>query len=143
MRSAFRRGELIDPVIFGRNMAKVFMCYPRQIVLIVCDPTTGVPAVQDWLPSIAQVKAACDTEIAYLHRVARYRNWGNRATLELAKDEPVKPTMQQLKAKFGPNWGIKTADEENRPESRSAMSKEQLQEHYSKYNLGKKIREES
>jgi hypothetical protein len=137
---SFRRGELIDPVIFGRNMAKIFTCYPRQIALVVCDPVKGMPSMQDWIPSLAQVKAACDAEIAQLHRIIRFRNWGKPANLELTKDEPVRPTMEQLKAKYGPNWGIASEDDPKRPEPFKMLSMKQLDEHYRKQSLDKTMR---
>lgn len=52
------------------------MCYPPEVVKAVANPSTGLPSRSQWLPSIAEVKAACETligpEIRRREREARY-----------------------------------------------------------------------
>jgi hypothetical protein len=139
---SFRRGELVDTAIYARKMANVLMSYPRDIALLVCDPLRGLPATQDWIPSIAQLKSALDSKVAELERIRRYLNWGKKSeVLELTKEEP-RPTMQQLVEKYGPNWGIKSDNDGLRDPS-PGMSKNELRDHYSKYQLAKRKRDET
>lgn len=46
--------------------------YPPAIMETVCDPRSGLPSRVNWLPTVAEVKSACNTEAARLERVQRY-----------------------------------------------------------------------
>jgi hypothetical protein len=37
--------------------------YPEAIVQKVCDPLRGLPAGDEWLPSIARIRVACEREM--------------------------------------------------------------------------------
>ena len=88
--------------------------YSYEIVQFVCDPFTGLPGQLKWMPSVAEVKAACNARADELAKIRRYQNWGKPLA---ASDKPAgetdaarKPTLEQLKAKYGPNWGIDVKD---------------------------------
>lgn len=60
-----------DPEVAMRAFVAVFMRYPENVVVAVTEPATGMPAKLKWPPSIAEVVAACDIEIAPMLRQLR------------------------------------------------------------------------
>ncbi|UFW91011.1 hypothetical protein BjapCC829_21715 [Bradyrhizobium barranii] len=98
-------------------IAAVLQCYAPDVVQHVCDPRTGVPGKLKWMPSVAEVKSACDDRMAEKARKRRFENWGlnnvDADERERMKDQGLlppprerRPTLDELKAKYGPNWGI-------------------------------------
>jgi hypothetical protein len=57
---AYRKGECEDPEIFVRSVASIFAAYPREVVMRVTDPLDGIQTKIKWLPSVAEVKEACE-----------------------------------------------------------------------------------
>lgn len=51
------------------------------------------------------------------------------------------PDVPALKAKHGPNWGLKTLDKPER-KPKPAPTVEELREHYAKHGLGFKPKEQ-
>ena len=49
-------------------------------------------------------------------------------------------TLEYLKAKYGPNWGLKVDDRERKPPE-PAPTLDELKAHYEKFNLGFKPKE--
>jgi hypothetical protein len=56
----YRRSDVGDPEIFTRAVIAVFMRYPESVVVPVTEPATGLPAKLKWLPSIAEIREACE-----------------------------------------------------------------------------------
>ncbi len=42
--------------------------YPLEIVKAVIDPRNGIPSKSKWLPTIAEIKEACEAEMAPIRR---------------------------------------------------------------------------
>ncbi|MET4238571.1 hypothetical protein [Bradyrhizobium sp. RT10b] len=92
--------------------------FPPDIVQHVCDPRTGLPGKMKWMPSVAEVKEACEARSAEKARHKRFENWGKNdddaEERERMKDQgrlppppPEKrPTLAALQEKYGPNWGL-------------------------------------
>jgi hypothetical protein len=107
----YRRGEAHDPRAFVSGIAAAFTCYPKAIVRTAVDPRIGIPRRLQWEPSVAEVHAFCEGEMRHLAaELARHqRTESLRRQIERRKDDPDKserPTLKQLKAKYGPTWGI-------------------------------------
>lgn len=79
--------------------------YPDDVVIYITDPRTGVQRHAKWPPTISEVIAACDERIAYKERMDRFRNWGYNEPLLEAPTGP-KPTYEELKNKYGKNFGL-------------------------------------
>jgi hypothetical protein len=111
----WRKDDAHNPETFGVAVAAVFTLYSPDVVQYVCDPRVGLPKTHKWAPAIAEVHEALANRVADLHRKKRYENWGRNdpEQRERLKDQGllpppvvVKPTLEELKAKYGPNWGI-------------------------------------
>jgi hypothetical protein len=74
-----------------------------------------------WPPTISEIVEACNDRMADLARQERFRNWGKSETLLLDPPEQSKPTLDELKAKHGPNWGINVEDPEAKPKAQAPV----------------------
>ena len=129
----YRTGEANNPETFGAAIAAVLSDYPLDVVQYVCDPRTGLPSSSTWMPNCAEVKAACNERVAWLHKVERFQNWGKKP-LEIEPPREDRPTITELKEKYGENWGLTSLDEPKR-KPKPAPTKEELAVHYREYNL--------
>jgi hypothetical protein len=68
MLGCYRRDEAADPEIFTRATIAVLAEYPHWCVIAVTDPAKGVPSRLKWLPSIAELKEACEAQVGHLRR---------------------------------------------------------------------------
>ena len=56
----YRASEANDAEVFVTGAARMLAEYPEAVVLRVCDPVRGLPATNKWLPSIAEIREACE-----------------------------------------------------------------------------------
>jgi len=80
--------------------------YPNDVIVYITDPRTGVQRHSKWPPTISEIVEACDARIAELKRNERYRNWGKNDALLLDGPRENRPTLEEMKAKYGENWGL-------------------------------------
>src|ERR1700674_4297464 len=66
--ACYRKDEAHDPEMYVAALAAVLSDYPEYIINYVADPRTGITASCKWLPSVAEVKTACDAEMAKIGR---------------------------------------------------------------------------
>jgi hypothetical protein len=81
--------------------------YPTDVIIYITDPRTGVQRACKWPPTIAEIIEACDKRMHEKARRAEFENWGQRnepPQLEAPRHE--RPTLAQLKEKYGEHWGI-------------------------------------
>jgi hypothetical protein len=64
MLGCYRQNDAGDPKIFVSAVASVLTHYPESVVMLVTDPVKGLPGKLKWLPSVAEVREACEAEIA-------------------------------------------------------------------------------
>jgi hypothetical protein len=111
----FRKGEANDPGTYVTSVAYVLSRYSDDIIVAATDPRTGLASTTDWLPTIREVTAACEMLSAEAAEFAR-RDQIIRETLALRKaadgDRAERLTMDELRARHGPNWGFKGQREE-------------------------------
>jgi hypothetical protein len=108
----FRRGEANDPEVYATAVAAVLATYPEAVVKRVTDPVTGLPGRLQWLPTIAEVRGACEAEMRPI-REARERERRERSLLLGApeEDRSNRPTLEDLQAHCGgPDWGLKRGE---------------------------------
>lgn len=103
--SAYRKNDLANAEGFIAQLAAVLELFPQEVVDYVTDPRTGVQSHIKWLPSIAEVRSACDERMAQL-RAKHDREYPALPAPEI--DRSGRETLEQLKARCGPNWGLKT-----------------------------------
>jgi hypothetical protein len=105
----YRTGEAADPDVYVTGVAATLARYSEDVVWTVTDPRTGLPSRSNWLPTIAEVRAACEAEIAPQRRAEeRQQRYGaTRALLvshvpDDAERERVNRLIDKLKAELNP-----------------------------------------
>lgn len=102
------------------GIAAVLTHYPRMVTASVADPLKGVPAKCKFIPTAADVIAWCETESAWLkwvHEVDQRERDTRKAAREAAEaaerleaSRARRPTLDELRARYGPTWGITDPD---------------------------------
>lgn len=77
--------------------------YPNEVILYITDPRTGIQRHSKWPPTIAEIIVACDKRMQHLARMAPRKK---AEPLALGPPNEERPTLAELKAKYGDNWGI-------------------------------------
>ena len=62
LMACYRKDDATNPEIYAAALTSVLCCYSEEIVRHVTDPRTGIASRDKWLPSIAEVRAACDNQ---------------------------------------------------------------------------------
>ena len=107
---AYRRGEAADPETYISSVGLVLAEYEPWVISRVTDPRIGIASNLKFLPTVAEVKAACEAEMAPVYRENARRKvdeeWRQRRA-EAEVDRGNRPTYAELQAKYGgKNWGI-------------------------------------
>jgi hypothetical protein len=88
--SCWRRDGVDNPELYLKSAAGILADYPASCGEAVCNPTKGLPSRLQWLPSLAELKAALEQEDAprrrALEREARYAE--TRKLLAAPEPEP-------------------------------------------------------
>lgn len=101
-----------DPKTYMMALAAVLCEYPAWVVERVSDPRTGIARRIRFLPTVAELIADCE-ELLQPVRAERHR----RAVIaqQLAERKAIaaptradRPTLEELKKRYGPNWGLRT-----------------------------------
>jgi hypothetical protein len=107
----YRKDDAADPETYAGAVAAVLAEYSPDIVQRVTDPRSGLPSRLQWLPSVKEVRDACE-ELDARHRSAIERQKRESEQLAARKAEAEhrerRPTLDELKAKHGPNWGLQS-----------------------------------
>jgi hypothetical protein len=70
----YRASEANDPETFIAAAAAMLARYPTEIVIAVTDPVCGLASTNKWLPSIAEVREACEQAMAPRYVEERRQN---------------------------------------------------------------------
>ena len=57
---SFRTGDATDPEVYAGAVIAVLADYPDDVIELVVDPRSGLPSRMNWLPTIAEIKSACE-----------------------------------------------------------------------------------
>lgn len=116
LAGCYRKDDAADPETYLMAVSAVLAEYAPDIVSQVTDPRSGLPSRLNWLPSVKEVRDACE-EIDQRRRRMAEAAAREREQLEARrKDEAakaIKPTLEQLRDKYGPNWGLAAPVEED------------------------------
>lgn len=134
MLDCFRTGGANSGEVFIAGMANVLSKYPASVIEAVTDPGSGIPVKQNWQPSLKEVRDACEAEMEPIRRRERQQKIVAETLAERDVDKSDRPTREEMQAKYGKNWGLKSLDEpEHKP--KPAPTKEELAAHYREYGL--------
>lgn len=114
MFGCYRKDDAADPETYSAAVAAVLAEYGPDIVQRVTDPRSGLPSKQNWLPTVKEVRDACEEIDGRRRRMAESAE-REREQLSARKAFGAKPrpTLEELKEKHGPRWGL-IAEEENK-----------------------------
>lgn len=84
----YRRDEANDPETYASGVAAILSDYPRSIIEYVTDARTGIPSKLKWPPSPAEVKEACEAELARMRRMQQPASRVRRSTYEAPDRRP-------------------------------------------------------
>lgn len=56
----FRSGDAADPEVYVTAVGAVLSRYPEDVVRQVTDPVRGLPGRSKWLPTVSEVREACE-----------------------------------------------------------------------------------
>lgn len=121
---SFRKADADDPETFTAGCLRLFTAYPPAAVQFVVDPVTGLVGRSEWLPSMKAIRDALEAWEAEQARIRGFEKQAQAAEQQIAErkawqeSQQRKPTLQEMKAKYGENWGLITADKEN-PEAKA------------------------
>jgi len=131
----YRTGEANDPETYVAAITAILARYPQDVVTSVTHPVTGLPSKKSWLPTVKEVVDACnEAHEPTLQNELRMKRIKEQLEAREREERGERPTLEQLKAKYGPNWGIGEQEEAKR-DVKSAPTIEQLSHHYQHYNL--------
>ena len=77
----YRTGDATDPEVYAGAVIAVLADYPDDVIERVVDPRNGIPSRMNWLPTVAEIKSAC--EDLYGHR-RRNDEWNAGAAKQIA-----------------------------------------------------------
>jgi hypothetical protein len=136
MLDCFRTGEANNPEVFVTAIAATLARYPDQVIYDVTDPRTGIPSKISWMPTIKDVREACDRAYAPIQQqVERERRIAEQLAAREAEENKPRPTLEQLQAKYGKDWGLMTKEPRSDLPAYKAPTKEELAAHYREYGL--------
>src|SRR5437879_1072057 len=73
MFGCYRRAEASDPEIYAAATAAVLSEYSQDVIDYITDPRTGLPSTSKWLPSVYEVRQACNEHADHLRKLEQYR----------------------------------------------------------------------
>lgn len=103
MFGCYRKGDANDPETYTLAIAAVLAEYTPDVVRQVTDPRSGLPSRLKWLPSVSEVKEACDDLVRSKQPAADA--WGDAAAAQLAarkhenQARAAAPTREEMKTK--------------------------------------------
>jgi hypothetical protein len=130
---SFPHARPADPAAYIVNLAATLTGFPAVVVDYVTGPGTGIQAEpgRTYLPTPGEVAKACRERMAHLRALhdaqeapkrAEERKAARKAEEEARK---ARPSLDDLKAKYGPNYGLKTTDDVENEERREKRIKQE------------------
>jgi len=103
----YRTGDANDPGTYVAAITAILARYPEQVITAVTHPATGLPSKKGWLPTVKEVVDACDEAAEpIVQNEARLKRIKEQLEMRERAERGEKPTIEQLKEKYGKDWGI-------------------------------------
>jgi hypothetical protein len=90
------------PETYVMALAAVLSCHPQPVVYRVTDPRSGLTGRSQWLPTAAEVKAACEAEMTPLREAVQRRavTERNRIIFTSGPGHDRRAAMERLRSEF-------------------------------------------
>lgn len=100
MFGCYRKGDAHDPDTYVAAVAAVLAEYPDDTIWTVTDPRAGLPSKVSWLPTVKEVRDACEAHYGPTRRAleleaAERKQLAERAQLKITDGRPRK-TYEEL-----------------------------------------------
>jgi hypothetical protein len=106
----FRRGDANDPEVYVAAISAMLAQYPDWVVTKVTDPMRGIPSEMDFLPTVKEVKEACEKLVAPVRQRHEYLQRVQQQLADRELDKSKRLSYQELCKKFGGDgrggWGL-------------------------------------
>lgn len=103
----YRTGEANDPETYVAAITAILSRYPEEVITSVTHPATGLPSKKGWLPTIKEVADACgEANNPIVENALRLKRIKEQLEAREREDRGEKPTLEQLKERFGEDWGL-------------------------------------
>jgi hypothetical protein len=63
MFGCYRKGDANDPETYVAAITATLARYPEDVILRITHPVDGLPGQKDFLPTVAEVRRACESEM--------------------------------------------------------------------------------
>lgn len=100
------------------TLASCLMQFPKAIAIRCAHPLKGVAAMTRFRPTVADLTAWCQREVDTLQEIVDRADHDKRLAGErtarlmeevrLAEERKTRPSLDELRAKHGPLWGLKS-----------------------------------
>ena len=108
----------VDQHDYILTLAACLQQFPRAIAIRCANPLKGVAATTRFKPTVADLTAWCQREVDNLQEIVdradldkHLREERTAALFEeqrLAEERKTRPSLDELRAKHGPLWGLKS-----------------------------------
>ena len=103
---SYRTGDANDANTYVAAIAATLARFPAGVITAVTHPS-GLATKYSWLPSVKEVFDTCQETVEPIKQnEARLKRIAEQMEMRERQDRGEKPTLEQLKAKYGENWGL-------------------------------------
>ena len=113
LSSCYRLDQMRDPDGYVQNVAIVLSQYPNEVIAYITDPRTGIQRQSKWPPTVSEIIEACDKRLQHIAKLGPRKK---AEPLALGPPNEERPTLEELKAKYGDNWGLTPPEPRKPPE---------------------------
>lgn len=128
MFGCYRKGDANDPETYCAAVTAVLAQYPPDVVRLVTDPRSGLASRQEFLPTVKEVRDACEAIVQAEARAYRQKqDYARQMHERRALDEKYKNQPKiDFAARYGQNYGLSSApgkkSEESKAERQAALA---------------------
>jgi hypothetical protein len=99
MLGSFKESERskVDPTVFVPALAAMLASFPQDIVQAVTDPVRGIASEQNWVPTLSELRHACEVRLKPRQEAAK-REAELRRTQALLAPPPPATTEERERA---------------------------------------------
>jgi len=137
----YRTGDANDPETYVAALTAILARYPEEVITAVTHPATGLPSMKSWLPTVKEVTDACNDAVEpIVQKQARQKRIAEQIEARAIADEEDRrrPSLEELKAKYGPDWGLSSGPDKKPESNFTAPTADQLRHHYQHYDLSRR-----
>lgn len=137
----YRSGDANDPETYVAAIAAMLAHYPEQIITDVTHPVSGLPSQKSWLPTVKEVRDACEDQVEHDRNIRARQQRINEQLANRARDDAEaaqrdeRPSYDALKEKYGEGWGIHQPHTNAGFKTGQARPVSELRAHYAKHDL--------